>query len=90
MILALPNAIGIFGVIIVLATFLMVQLGRVNATSAAYQVANMVACSLIGVSLYFDFNLPSAIIQALWFLISGFGLMKNLISKRKSRRLRKN
>lgn len=76
--ISVPDLIGIVGVVIVLTSYLFVQLGIANATSGIYQVSNMLACALIGISLWFSFNLPSAIIQALWFLISLFGFLRNI------------
>lgn len=79
---SIPDVIGMIGAIIVLTSYFFVQSDRVDATSIAYQVANMLACALIGVSLWFSFNLPSAIVQALWFLISFFGFVKNIRKRR--------
>ena len=72
------DILGIIGVGVVLTTFFLVQSERMKATSRTYQSLNMLACVLIGVSLYFSFNLPSAIIQAFWFLISLYGLLRNV------------
>jgi len=79
--MALPDVLGMAGVGIVLTTFLLVQSERMQATSPVYQTLNMLACSLIGVSLYYSFNLPSAIIQTAWFLISLYGLLRNLLHR---------
>lgn len=79
---AFPDAVGIVGVLIVLATFFLVQSERLQATSRRYQLLNMLACLLIGVSLYFTFNWPSAVIQAFWFLISFYGFLRGLSQRR--------
>lgn len=80
MVFAIPDLIGTAGVIIVLTTYLLVQIGRMETRSILYQLLNMLACMLIGISLYYAFNLPSAIVQSFWFLISLFGLLRNLVA----------
>ena len=74
------DIVGIVGVALVLTTYGMVQSERMSATSKKYQVLNMVACVLIGFSLIFAFNWPSAIIQSCWFLISGYGLVRSILA----------
>lgn len=85
MIEAGANALGIGGVALVLITFLLVQREQMNARSSPYLLFNMAGCLLIGVSLFVSFNLPSAIIQGCWFLISGYGLARNLAAGRAAR-----
>ena len=75
------DIIGIVGIVCVLSCYFFVQAERMSATSTKYQLLNMLGCVLILVSLYFSFNLPSAIIQIVWFLISLFGLVRNLGKK---------
>lgn len=77
-----PDIIGFIGIACVLTTFFLVQASKLSANSATYQLWNMLGCLLILVSLYYDFNLPSAIIQILWFCISAYGLIKNWRAKR--------
>ena len=74
-----PDFIGFVGVACVLICFFLVQVEKMSATSIAYQVLNMLGCVLILISLYFSFNFPSAIIQVIWFLISFFGLVRNVL-----------
>lgn len=71
------DILGMIGIACVLTCYFLVQAERMSATSVQYQVLNMLGCVLILVSLYYSFNLPSAIIQVVWFLISLFGLVRN-------------
>ena len=77
-----PDIIGIIGIAIVLVCYFLVQMGRMRATEARYQLLNMAGCILILYSLYFDFNLPSVMIQIFWFLISAIGLIKGMLARR--------
>ena len=77
------DLIGLVGIGFVLATYLLVQAGRLEAVSVRYQVANMIGCLLIIYSLLHDFNLPSMVIQVVWFVISAFGLLRNLVARRR-------
>jgi hypothetical protein len=44
-------------------------------------VLNAVGAFLVMVSLLFDFNLAAFLMEAFWFLISLFGLLRPLVAK---------
>lgn len=79
--MSIPDLIGLTGIGFVLTCYFLVQAQRMSAVSARYQILNMLGCVLILISLYFNFNLPSAVIQIVWFLISAYGLIKGMLSK---------
>ncbi len=70
------DVVGSLGVLLVLLSYLLLQLGRLRATDFAYSAANGLGALLILVSLSFDFNLPAVLIEAAWLLISLFGLAR--------------
>jgi hypothetical protein len=70
--------IGAIGVAILMATFLMLQLGRLESTRLLYSVLNAVGAAFITVSLLFDFNLSAFIIEVFWILISLIGVYRTL------------
>ena len=72
------DLLGTIGVIIILSTYLALQLSRINAQRLAYSVLNAIGASLILVSLFFDFNLSAFIIEASWVVISVFGVIVSL------------
>ena len=72
----LANAIGIIGVGVILMTYLLLQLGRLSADSLAYSALNLCGASFILFSLFFDWNLPSVIIESAWIIISVYGVIK--------------
>lgn len=73
--------VGNIGIVFVLGTYLALTMGKMKSTDVLYSVLNALGAILILVSLYYAFNLSSALIEAAWLLISLFGLWKALISK---------
>ena len=73
---------GFVGVVVIVAAYLMLQLNRLPSTAPAYSLLNAVGAFLVMVSLVFDFNLAAFLMEAFWFLISLFGLLRPLVTKR--------
>jgi len=70
--------LGLFGVFLILAAYLALQLEKLDSKSPLYSALNAIGAALILISLYFDFNLSAALIESAWLLISLFGLFKAL------------
>ena len=68
--------LGIIGVVLILATYMLLQLEKLSATSFLYSATNGLGASLILVSLIYDFNLSAFIIEAFWLLISIYGIVR--------------
>ncbi|WP_430733197.1 CBU_0592 family membrane protein [Candidatus Sulfurimonas baltica] len=68
--------LGIFGVFIVLVTYFLLQLEKVQSTSLSYSLLNVFGSLLILYSLMFNWNISSFIIEFFWILISLFGVWK--------------
>ncbi len=68
--------LGIIGVVLIVATYMLLQLEKLSATSFLYSATNGLGASLILVSLIYEFNLSAFIIEAFWLLISIFGIMR--------------
>jgi hypothetical protein len=75
------DAIGLFGVALILIAYGLLQLEKIDPKSVSYSALNFIGAVLILVSLYFAFNLASFIIEIAWLLISGFGLWKAFTRK---------
>ena len=78
MTLTIFDAIGILGVILILTTYLALQLERIAATNWRFSALNAVGAGCILISLYFEFNLSAALIEMAWLFISLFGIFKAL------------
>ncbi len=70
------DLVGNIGVLILVITYLMLQLNRLRSDALAYSVLNAVGASLIVVSLLFDFNLSALLMELFWVLISFVGIYR--------------
>ena len=74
--MTLPDAAGMVGVLLTLAAYAAVQMGKLQATGATSLAMNMAGSGLILVSLCFHFNLAGFAIEAAWAAISAAGLVR--------------
>lgn len=73
--------VGNLGVIIILLTYFLLQIGRINSKSVKFSLLNLIGAFLILVSLYFEFNLSAFLIEFFWLIISLIGILKSLKSQ---------
>ena len=66
--------LGNVGVAMILASYLMLQLGKLQATDLRYSLLNASGAALILCSLAFDFNMSAFLIEFFWLLISIIGI----------------
>jgi len=78
------DLLGIIGVVLIIATYMLLQLEKLSATSFLYSATNGLGASLILVSLIYEFNLSAFIIEAFWLLISTYGIVR-YFSRNRSR-----
>lgn len=72
------DLVGNLGVVCILGTYLLLQLGRMNPTMLSFSLINGLGALLILVSLAVDFNLSSFIIEIVWLAISVVGVWRSL------------
>lgn len=72
----LGNIIGIIGVILILLAYSLLQCGKLHPLKFSYPFMNLVGAILILISLTFSWNLPSAVIETAWVIISLFGILR--------------
>lgn len=72
------EAVGLLGFALYLASYLLLNVGRLSGERCGYAVMNMVAAACVLVSLTQTFNLASALIQISWIAISLFGIVRML------------
>ncbi len=78
------DLLGIIGVVLIVATYMLLQLEKLSATSFIYSATNGLGASLILVSLIYEFNLSAFISEAFWQLISIYGIVR-YFSRNRSR-----
>jgi len=73
---SLTDLLGNIGVVLITIDYLLLQLNRISSNSLSYSLLNAVGAGLIILSLIFNFNLSAFIMEAIWVVISLFGLYR--------------
>ncbi|MFN3188923.1 MAG: CBU_0592 family membrane protein [Aureliella sp.] len=75
---------GGIGAAILLSTYFLLQVNRIEAKSMLYSQLNATGSGLIAFSLLFSFNLSAFVIEVAWFAISLVGAAVTWKESRKS------
>lgn len=78
----LHDFLGNVGVVLILLSYLLLQIEKMSATSLLYSLVNALGAGLILVSLLHDFNLSAFIVEVVWLLISVYGLTRWRLKRR--------
>lgn len=70
------DLVGNLGVICILLSYLLLQLDKLDLKSLSYSLINAVGAVLIIVSLIYNFNLSSMVIELVWLSISLFAIAR--------------
>ena len=70
------DILGTLGVAVIIFTYVLLQIERVRSEQLIYSLLNAIGAALILISLYFDFNFPSVVVEFFWLVISLFGIGK--------------
>ena len=70
------DLLGNIGVVVLVTTYLMLQLNKLSSDGLAYSLLNAIGAGLIVISLLVDFNLSALIIEVFWVLISLIGIYR--------------
>ena len=73
--------VGTTGVVIILATYFLLQTERLSSTDVIYSLLNLIGAALIALSLLFDFNVSAFIIEIAWMAISVYGIIRSARGK---------
>ncbi|MFZ1989305.1 MAG: cyclic nucleotide-binding protein [Alphaproteobacteria bacterium] len=83
--MTLPDVIGLLGTASVVTAYALLQTGIWKPESLAYSALNALASALLLVSLIFNFNLASLLLQIVWLVISFYGIAKTVLARPRSR-----
>ena len=72
----LVDLLGLIGVVIIVVTYLFLQLGKLSSNALAYSLMNAIGASLIVASLLVNFNLSALLMEVFWVLISLVGVYR--------------
>lgn len=79
------NTIGTIGVGVILMSYFLLQTERIKANQLLYSVLNFVGSGLILISLFYEFNFPSFVVEAAWVLISIMGIVRWIFQRNKAK-----
>ena len=71
------DVIGFAGVAVIVVAYFANQQRWLKSEDWRYPFANLAGASLILVSLFFEWNFPSLVIEIFWIAISLYGLAKS-------------
>jgi hypothetical protein len=74
--LAWYDIIGSIGVGIIILTYVLLQTEKIKSEDLAYSLLNGFGAGLIVFSLFYSFNFSAFIVEALWVIISLYGIVK--------------
>ena len=80
--MTIPEFIGYTGVALLIVTYAMLQLDKIDPKGFWYSFNNLLVAILVTVSLIEPPNKPSMVIEFFWFMISAYGI--TMFYKRKN------
>ena len=80
-----PDWFGMIGVVLFLAAYALLQANRLRADRLTYQLMNAFGAIAVLTSLVFDFNLSAFVLEALWLVISIYGIVRGYRARRDAR-----
>ena len=69
------DIVGTVGVALIIVAYAAVQSRRLSSEELSYSLMNLFGAAMILVSLRYNFNLASVIIEVFWILISLWGIV---------------
>jgi hypothetical protein len=81
--LSIFDIAGFVGAAIVVVAYFAMQQRWLDALDWRFPAANLVGALLILVSLWFEWNFPSVVIEIFWALISLMGLVRSIAERRR-------
>ena len=74
--MSIPDFVGLSGVALLIITYALLQLDRIDPKGFWYSFNNLLVAILVTVSLIYTPNLASIVIEIFWFLISLYGVVQ--------------
>ena len=73
---------GNIGVALMVLGYLLLQAEKIRSSDLSYSLMNGLGALLVVISLLYRFNLSAFLVEAFWFLISIYGLIKFAVRPR--------
>lgn len=78
------DTIGIIGVLLIVIAYILMQIDRMDPKGVLFSLLNTLGAVLILISLLFDWNLASFIMEVIWITLSTYGVYKAIRSEKSS------
>lgn len=78
------DMVGLVGVVFIVSTYFLSQIGKMDVNKPLYPALNGIGASMILFSLFFTFNAASFVIELFWLAISAVGLTRALLRRNRS------
>jgi predicted membrane protein len=72
----ITDAVGMFGTLLVVVAFFLLQLERTDPKGLSYNLLNLLGALFLLFSLCFNFNLASFVIELFWIAASLIGMWR--------------
>lgn len=82
--LSLSDLIGIIGVILIIIAYMLLQLEKMDPKELGFSLLNAIGGLLIIISLLYNWNVASFLMEAIWVIISLYGVLKYYKTKKKN------
>lgn len=79
--LSVYDILGTVGTIIIIGTYVLLQLDKIKSDALRYSLLNAVGATLIIISLIHSFNFSAFIVEFFWVLISIYGIIKYFLKR---------
>ena len=73
----LIHGVGTIGSALIILSYALCQFGKIDLQSNTANYINLVGALLLTVSLVYNFNLGSFIIEIFWIGIASYGIIRN-------------
>ena len=80
--LSLTDLIGIFGVTLIVIAYILLQVEKMDAKDLSFSILNSIGALMILLSLLYDWNLASFLMEFIWLMISLYGVLKYFKSRK--------
>lgn len=81
------DLIGCLGTVVILITYAMLQLSKLESKSFIYSLLNLIGALLILFSLFFSWNLAAVFMEGAWVVLSCYGVINALRLRRRKERI---
>lgn len=79
------DIVGMGGTLAILLAYALLQAGRLRGDALAYQLLNLFGAAAILLTLVGRFNPAVFFLESAWVLVSAYGIVRSLRSRRASR-----